>query len=101
MESTGPASATCADHGHADESAGGLCDGALDPRRTASVSYPLPAILALAVSALLCAHASVLAMAEWGARQLASLLACLGFTSGQTPCQSTLHRLFRQLDPVR
>lgn len=70
-----------------------------DPRRTASVTYPLPAVLALAVSALLCAQTSVLAMAEWGARQPASLLACLGFTSGQTPCQSTLQRLFGKLDP--
>lgn len=70
-----------------------------DPRRTASVTYPLPAVLALAVSALLCAQTSVLAMAEWGARQPANLLAHLGFASGQTPCQSTLQRLFRKLDP--
>jgi hypothetical protein len=35
-----------------------------DPRRQASVVYPLPAILALAVTAILCAHTSVLAMAE-------------------------------------
>jgi predicted transposase YbfD/YdcC len=69
-----------------------------DPRRTASITYPLPAVLALAVSALLCAHTSVLAMAEWGARQPATLLAHLGFMSGQTPCQSTLQRLFGKLD---
>ena len=70
-----------------------------DPRRAASVTYPLPAVLALAVSALLCAQTSVLAMAEWGARQPASLLAHLGFAHGHTPCQSTLQRLFRKLDP--
>jgi predicted transposase YbfD/YdcC len=70
-----------------------------DPRREASVDYPLPAILGLAVAALLCAHTSVLAMAEWGARQPAELLRALGFTEARTPCQSTLHRLFRKLDP--
>src|ERR1700730_12622740 len=70
-----------------------------DPRRKASVDYPLPAILGLAVAALLCAHTSVLAMAEWGARQPAHILCALGFTEARTPCQSTLHRLFRKLDP--
>jgi hypothetical protein len=70
-----------------------------DPRRAASVDYQLPAILGLAVAALLCAHTSVLALAEWGARQPAHLLHALGFTEARTPCQSTLHRLFRKLDP--
>ena len=70
-----------------------------DPRRAASVDYRLPAIKGLTVAALLCAHTSVLAMAEWGARQPAHLLAALGFTGARTPCQSTLHRLFRKLDP--
>jgi predicted transposase YbfD/YdcC len=69
-----------------------------DRRRQKSVTYPLPAVLSLAVAALLCAQTSVLAMAEWGARQSDELLGQLGFTTGQTPCQSTLHRLFRQLD---
>ena len=35
-----------------------------DPRRAASVVYPLPEILALAVAALLANHRSVLAIAE-------------------------------------
>ncbi len=69
-----------------------------DPRRAASVTYPLPAILALAVAALLANHHSVLAIAEWGARQERPLLAALGFSDGRTPCQSTLQRLFRHLD---
>ena len=69
-----------------------------DPRRAASVVYPLAAILALAVAALLANHRSVLAIAEWGARQEPALLAALGFADGRTPCQSTLQRLFRQLD---
>jgi hypothetical protein len=41
-----------------------------DPRRSASVVYSLPAMLALTVAALLCAQTSVLAIAEWAARQL-------------------------------
>ena len=69
-----------------------------DPRRAASVVYPLAAMLALAVAALLADHRSVLAIAEWGARQEADLLAALGFPPGRTPCQSTLQRLFRHLD---
>jgi predicted transposase YbfD/YdcC len=69
-----------------------------DPRRAASVRYPLAAVLALAVAAVLADHRSVLAIAEWGARQAPALLATLGFPGDRTPCQSTLHRLFRQLD---
>ncbi len=69
-----------------------------DPRRQASITYPLAAILALAVSAILANHGSVLAMAEWGARQSAEVLAPLGFPTGQTPRQSTLQRLFAKLD---
>ena len=69
-----------------------------DPRRQASVDYTLPAILTLAVAAILSAHPSVLAIAEWGARQERELLAWLGFPEGRTPCQSTVQRLFRTLD---
>lgn len=69
-----------------------------DPRRAASVHYPLAAVLALAVTALLANHRSVLAIAEWGARQERSLVRALGFPNDRTPCQSTLHRLFLQLD---
>ena len=69
-----------------------------DPRRAASVVYPLPAILAMAVAAILANHLSVLAIAEWGTRQDPTMLEALGFPQGRTPCQSTLQRLFRHLD---
>lgn len=69
-----------------------------DPRRTASVQYPVAAVLALAVAALLANHRSVLAIAEWGARQDPILLTALGFPTARTPCQSTVQRLFRRLD---
>jgi predicted transposase YbfD/YdcC len=69
-----------------------------DPRRAASVAYPLAAVLSLAVAAILANHLSVLAIAQWGARQTAECLRRLGFPEGRTPCQSTLQRLFRKLD---
>jgi len=71
-----------------------------DPRRRASIQYPLPAVLGLAVCAILCARTSVLAMAEWGSQQSGELLSALGFPAGRTPCQSTLQRLFARLDPA-
>lgn len=69
-----------------------------DPRRASSVTYALPAILTLAVVAILSNHLSVLAIAEWGEGQAPDLLRTLGFPDGQTPCQSTLQRLFSKLD---
>jgi predicted transposase YbfD/YdcC len=69
-----------------------------DPRRAASVTYPLAAILSLAVTAILANHLSELAIAQWGARQPAAVLGALGFADGRTPCQSTLQRLFCKLD---
>ncbi len=68
-----------------------------DPRRQASIDYPLPALLALAVAAILANQHSPLAIAEWAARQGAAVLAPLGFAEGRTPCQSTLHRVFAAL----
>ncbi len=70
-----------------------------DPRRRQGTRFALPAILALAVAAILSNHLSVLAIAEWGASQCLELLQALGFTDGVTPHQSTLQRLFRKLDP--
>jgi predicted transposase YbfD/YdcC len=72
--------------------------GLPDPRRIASVTYPLPAILAMTVAAILANCCSVLAIAEWGADQATDLLATLGFPTAKTPCQSTLQRLFAKLN---
>ena len=69
-----------------------------DPRRARSVTYARPALLALAVAAILSNPLAVLAIAEWGARQSPDLLRTLGFPRGRTPCQSTLQRLFSKLD---
>jgi hypothetical protein len=69
-----------------------------DPRRAASVAYPLAALLSLAVTAILANHLSELAIVQWAARQPADRLRALGFAAGRTPCQSTLQRLFCKLD---
>lgn len=69
-----------------------------DPRRQASVTSALPAVLALAVTAILANQDSVLAIAEWAGRQAHAVLAPLGLTAGQTPCQSTLQRLLAKRD---
>jgi predicted transposase YbfD/YdcC len=71
-----------------------------DPRRRHGRRFPLAAILALAVTALLANHLSLLAIAQWGKRQSPALLAALGFPDGVTPHQTTLQRLFRNLDPL-
>lgn len=68
-----------------------------DPRRRQGTRFPLPALLALAVAAILANHLSVLAIAEWGASQNGSLLQRLGLA--KAPHQSTLQRLFQRLDP--
>ena len=96
-------SATLAAHAHRPGAVAPSLVAALaavpDPRRQASIAYPLPALLAVAVAAILAKHTSVLAIAEWGRRQHRDLLARLGFSTGHVPCQSTLQRLFRRLDP--
>jgi len=70
-----------------------------DPRRAQGRVYWLPSLLCLAVAALLCNCRSVLAMAEWAACLDPALRAALGLPADRSPHQSTLHRLFRQLDP--
>lgn len=71
-----------------------------DPRRRQGTRYPLPAILALAVAAILANHTSLLAIAEWGAAQSRAITRALGFPTPRTPHGSTLQRLFRRLDPL-
>ena len=69
------------------------------PRRAQGRRLALPAILALAVGALLANHLSVLAIAQGGARQRPALLQALGVHDGPTPHQSTLQRRFRVRAP--
>jgi predicted transposase YbfD/YdcC len=69
-----------------------------DPRRQASVTDALAALLTLAVAAILANHLAVLAIAAWGARQSPALRRTLGCPTGRTPCQSTLQRVFSTRD---
>ncbi len=67
-----------------------------DPRRR-GVRLPLPAILTLAVCAMLGGARSLYAMAQWG-REHPELTQTLGFDREKTPCVATPHYLFRRLD---
>lgn len=69
-----------------------------DPRRVVSVVSPLASLLTLTMRGLLANQPSLLAIAEWEARQSAVVLAPLGLAAGQTPCQATLQRLLVKLD---
>ncbi len=71
-----------------------------DPRRAQGRRYALPALLTLAVAAILANHLTEQAIAEWGADQSRAVKQALGFPSGVTPHQTTLQRLFQRLDPA-
>src|SRR5215210_5454621 len=71
-----------------------------DPRRTQGRRYSVAAIVSLAVVAVLANHTSVLAMAEWVARQTRHVRRALGFRRDTTPHQTTIARLFARLDPA-
>lgn len=71
-----------------------------DPRRKQGTRYSVAAILSLAVVAVLANHTSVLAMAEWAARQTSHLRRALGFRRDTTPHQTTIQRLLARLEPA-
>jgi hypothetical protein len=71
--------------------------GVPDPRSRHGRRHPLPAILSLATSAMLCGCNSLYAIAQWG-REHPELAPVLGFAARQTPCVATLHLLFKRLD---
>src|SRR5712691_2414905 len=70
-----------------------------DPRRKQGQRFTLPAMLLLALAAILSNHVSELAIAQWGAGQSEEVKKALGFERGVTPHQTTLQRLFRRLNP--
>ncbi len=69
-----------------------------DPRSRHGRRHPLPAILALAVGAMLCGARSLYAISQWGRDQGSPVVQALGFTRDRTPCVSTLHEVFSRLD---
>lgn len=72
-----------------------------DPRSRHGRRHPLPAILALAIGAMLCGARSLYAIAQWGRDQESPMAQALGFRRERTPCVSTLHEVFSRLDRER
>ena len=69
-----------------------------DKRKPKGKRHPLSAILGLAVIATMCGYRSYSAIAEWGRSYPPELVVALGFTRTKTPCASTLHYCFKDLN---
>ena len=69
-----------------------------DFRQSQGKRYALPAVLSLAVAAILCGYKSYSAIAEWGRHYGHQLTDALGFTAEKTPCAATLHTILSNLD---
>jgi hypothetical protein len=73
-----------------------------DPRHRRGTIYPLPAVLTLVATAMLCGGRSLAAIAQWG-RDYNHLAPQLGFSrqaedgTYRTPCASELHTLLAAL----
>ncbi len=71
-----------------------------DHRSAHGRRHPLPAILALAVAAMLSGARSLYAIWQWGRLQKPEVVHALGFSRNRTPAISTLHLVFSKLDVV-
>ncbi len=71
-----------------------------DPRSAQGRRYSLAALLSLTVAAVLTNNHSVLAIAEWGARQSRAIRRALGFEHETMPHQTTLQRALARLNPT-
>jgi len=71
-----------------------------DPRKARGRRRPLPALLALATTAMLSGARSLYAIAQRGRMQEPATVKALGLTRATTPCVATLHLVFKELDVV-
>jgi hypothetical protein len=75
-----------------------VLEGVPDRRKASGRRYPLPAILAITVAAMLAGRTSLAAIARWGRRLDREALRALGIVRPRAPCHSTYHYVFRDLD---
>jgi DDE_Tnp_1-associated/Transposase DDE domain len=75
-----------------------LLEGLHDPRRAQGKRHPLPALLGLAVVAMLAGMTSYEAIVQYGKERGWEFLQHLGFTTRRGLCKATYSRVFRRLD---
>jgi hypothetical protein len=75
-----------------------LLEGLHDPRAARGKRHPLPALLALAVVAMLAGMTSYEAIVDYGRERGGEFLRLLGFTRRRGLCKATYSRVFRRLD---
>jgi DDE_Tnp_1-associated/Transposase DDE domain len=75
-----------------------LLEGLHDPRSARGKRHPLPALLALAVVAMLAGMTSYEAIVQYGKERGWEFLKLLGFTTGWGLCKATYSRVFRRID---
>jgi hypothetical protein len=75
-----------------------LLEGVHDPRGARGKRHPLPAILGLAVVAMLAGMTSYEAFADYGKKRGGEFLRLLGFTRRRGLCKATYCRVFRRID---
>jgi DDE_Tnp_1-associated len=75
-----------------------LLEGIHDPRAATGKRHPLPALLALAVVALLAGRTSYEAIGDYGTTRRGEFLQLLGFPRRRGLCKATDSRVFRRID---
>jgi hypothetical protein len=75
-----------------------LLEGIQDPRHARGKRHPLPALLNLAVVAMLAGMSSYEAIVQYGKERGWEFLKLLGFTTRKGLCKATYSRVFRRID---